>query len=160
MWVLLFLNVASPEALTLSPKYRHPASTVDGCTTSCWPRHRSHPNHHATLMEINKDHSSGISDAGRRRKKREKKNIKKKRYKAVFSVRPSKVARSPNKPTDELEISYPRQKQESLRSSSTWKIPYHPISSQAEGAGCCRGCHGSELEKRRWVTRSWLAAHY
>lgn len=43
--------------------------------------------------------------------------------------------------TEEPEISYPRRTQESLRSSSTWKIPYHPISSQAEGAGCCRGAH-------------------
>lgn len=73
LWVFLCLNAASPNACTLSPKYRHPVSTVDGCTTSWWPRCRSHKPR-ATLMEINKDHnhSGDISDVGRFPKERKK----------------------------------------------------------------------------------------
>lgn len=43
-----------------------------------------------------------------------------------------------------MKVSHPRQTPGSLRSSSTWKIPCHPISRQTESAGFCGRVHWCE----------------
>lgn len=87
-------------------------------------------------MEINKLTVTAPTFCCRKIKRREKKDS------FLFQTIPTG---SHHKAT-EIEIPYRWQRQQSIRSSSTWKIPYHPISSRAEGAGCC---WGAEMKRKK-----------